>query len=108
MARRERVLIVEGDRMKRELAAGFLEAAGYAVIAAASGEEAFARLRMERDGIDRLVTPPLAGGHVCHAVLADEFRALRGRDALVLDGSGSPAEIAALLQRPAAPARAAA
>ncbi len=108
--RRERVLIVEGERMKRELLATVLEGAGFAVVQATSGEEAFARLRMERGDIDRLVTAPLAGAHVCAAILADEFRSLRrGREAVVLDRSVSPGEVAAMLQRPArAPAACAA
>ena len=108
MARRERVLVVEGDRMRRELLVTVLEAAGYSVAAATSGEEAFSRLRAERRGIDRLVTGPLTGAHICAAVLADAFRECQPRrEALVLRGGEGPAEVAALLQRGmAAPASA--
>ena len=101
---RERVLIVEGDRMKRELLASYLGSAGFIVVEAASAEEGFSRLRMDRARIDRLVVGCVPPAIVCAAVLADEFSALnRGRRAVVIERTASPAEVAALLQRPGAP-----
>jgi CheY-like chemotaxis protein len=98
-------LIVEGDRMKRELLASYLGSAGFAVVEAASGEEAFSRLRMDRTRINRLVVGSVPPTIVCAAMLADEFSALnRGRMAVVIERTASPAEVAALLQRPSAPA----
>ncbi|KAA2242185.1 response regulator transcription factor [Salinarimonas soli] len=100
--RRERVLIVEGDRMKRELLSAYLGAAGYAVVEAASGEEGFSRLRMDRARIDRLVVGVIPHTMVCAAVLVDEFKAHhRAREALVIERTASPADVAALLQRAA-------
>jgi CheY-like chemotaxis protein len=100
---RERVLIVEGDRVRRGLVATYLEAAGFAVIEASSGEEAFSRLRRERTRIGRLVLGRVPATLVCAAMLADEFSALhRGREAVSMTDA-SPADVAASLQRAAAP-----
>ena len=91
--------------MKRELLASYLSSAGFAVVEAASGEEGFSRLRMDRTRIDRLVVGGVPPVMVCAAMLADEFKALhRGREAVVVERTASPAEVAALLQRPTATA----
>ncbi len=94
----ERVLVVEGDRLRRELVCGHLAAAGFGVVEARSGEEALSRLRMERARIDRLVIGHVPPALVCAALLADEFAAHAPRRRAIRAEGLSPADIAALLR----------
>jgi len=96
----KRILVVEGDRIARDLLGSFLGAAGYEVAAMASGEAALLALRERRGRFDHAVIGAGLPGLVCGAVLADEFRACNpGGSALVLKGAASPAAVAAALQR---------
>lgn len=72
------VLVVEDDRDVRELAIAVLEAAGYRVLEAASGEEAHRLLLAHPDlQIDLLFTDIVMPGHLDGIDLANEARALR-------------------------------
>jgi two-component system cell cycle sensor histidine kinase/response regulator CckA len=68
----ETILVVEDDADVRVLASRILEALGYAVIPAASGEDAIAAAKARRDGIDLLLTdvvmPGLNGRQVANQI----------------------------------------
>lgn len=72
------ILVVEDDRDVRELAIAVLEAAGYRVLEAASGDEALRLLLAHTDlRIDLLFTDIVMPGGLDGIDLANEARALR-------------------------------
>ena len=82
------VLIVEDDRDVREIALAVLEADGYRVLEAASGEEALRLLIAHPDlRVDLLFTDVVMPGPVDGVDLANEARLLRP-DLLVLYATG--------------------
>ena len=82
------VLIVEDDRDVREIALAVLEAEGYRVLEAASGEEALRLLIARPDlQVDVLFTDVVMPGRVDGFDLASEARRLRP-DLLVLYATG--------------------
>jgi DNA-binding response OmpR family regulator len=68
----ETILLAEDQELVRGLTARLLKSAGYAVLAAADGEEALHLFRENADTIDLLVLdavmPKLTGRQVCRAV----------------------------------------
>ena len=72
------ILVVEDDRDVRELAMAVLEAAGYRVLEAASGDDAYRLLLAHPDlRIDLLFTDIVMPGHLDGIDLANKVRALR-------------------------------
>ena len=87
-----RVLVVDDDAMSRELLCVLLEAEGYAVESADSGESALALLRREGPAPDVVLTDVQMPG-TSGAQLAGKLRRACGERALLLAMSGSqPAE----------------
>jgi CheY-like chemotaxis protein len=74
------ILVVEDDHDVREVASTVLEGAGYRVVAAASGDEAYRLLLAEPDmQIDVLFTDVVMPGRLDGIDLANAARALRPR-----------------------------
>ena len=67
------VLVVEDDALARELMAQLLQAAGYDVIAASTGDRALLVLCHQGEEIDWLVSKVSLPGLVCGWILADEY-----------------------------------
>jgi CheY-like chemotaxis protein len=88
-----RVLVVDDDEVSREVLGALLEAEGYAVETATSGDEALVRLRAMEAWPDVVLTdmqmPGMRGDKLAIAV-----RALCGKDMVVLAMSGTKAEAA--------------
>lgn len=64
----ETLLLVDDEPALRELGSQFLQAAGYRVLRAASGEEALASFRQHPSGVDLIILDlgmPGMGGHKC-------------------------------------------
>src|SRR5215204_1216062 len=68
-----RVLVVDPNPMSRQLTVGHLQAAGYDVVSAGTGERAFVLLREWPRRIDWLYTAVELSGLVDGWILADEF-----------------------------------
>jgi len=72
------ILVVEDDRDIREMAVAVLEAAGYRVLAAASGDEAHCLLLADPDlPLDAVFTDVAMPGRFDGIALADAARSLR-------------------------------
>jgi len=83
-----RVLVVDDDEMSRELLSVLLEAEGYAVDTADSGQSALATLRSVSSSPDLILSDMQMPGTTGSA-LAAELRAMTGRDTVLLAMSGS-------------------
>jgi CheY-like chemotaxis protein len=68
------VLVVEDEALSRELLTQLLRAAGFEVMAPASGETALLSLCHRGEAIDWLVSKLRLPGLVCGGILADEYR----------------------------------
>ena len=80
MERSRTILVVDDDRDVREVAVAVLEAVGYRVIEAASGDEAYRLLQSHPDlQIDVLFTDVVMPGRLDGIDLANAARALRPR-----------------------------
>jgi CheY-like chemotaxis protein len=88
-----RVLVVDDDELSREVLAALLDAKGYSVETATSGDEAFVRLRTMETRPDVVLTDMQMPG-MSGVELADAVRALCGTKILMLGMSGSKAEAA--------------
>jgi CheY-like chemotaxis protein len=73
-ARRDTILIVEGDAIGREILGQFHHLAGYHVLSAATGEEGLMLLRKERERVDWLFTATSLPGLVDGWIVADEYQ----------------------------------
>src|SRR6266849_8652697 len=74
------ILVVDDDREVREVALAVLEAAGYRVIEAASGDDAYRLLLAHPDlRVDMLFTDVVMPGRLDGIDLADAARQLRPR-----------------------------
>ena len=71
---KQRVLVVEGEPISRQLLAELLRMAGYDAVVAHSGEEALLILTRERGRLDGLFTAVELPGLVDGWMVADEFR----------------------------------
>ena len=113
--KQSRILVVDDEKVARDLLVTFLQTAGYDVLTVSTGEQALFTLREERDRIDWLFAGTKLSGLVCGWILADEFRCIHpdrpallagdvrfpanATDAIVFAKPVSPAEIAATLNR---------
>jgi CheY-like chemotaxis protein len=71
---RERILVVETNAAFRNSLAGALREAGYEVLTATTGEQAFSLLRDWRHPIDWLYTRAILPGLIDGWILADQYR----------------------------------
>jgi CheY-like chemotaxis protein len=106
---RAKVLVVEDDAISRELLAPLLQAGGFDVIAASTGEQALLALCQQRGEIDWLVSKVSLPGLVCGWILMDEYHEHHpGRPALLVSHMIDTAErpsMQAIFVPPAAPMR---
>jgi two-component system cell cycle sensor histidine kinase/response regulator CckA len=108
----ETILLVEDEYAVRELARGILEAAGYAVLEARSGEEAIRIFSSRQQPIDFLLTdvvmPQMGGRELAQAVkkmdakIKIAFMSGYAENAIVHRGIPEPSTV--LLQKPFTPA----
>ena len=115
LQKQSRILVVDDEKVARDLLVTFLQTAGFEVLTVSSGEQALFMLRQERDRIDWLFAGTKLSGLVCGWILADEFRTIHpdrptllagdvrhpvtATDAIVFAKPVSPAEVAATLNR---------
>src|SRR5260370_36945470 len=92
MGRRATVLVVEDEDDVRDVAAGYVEALGYAVLAARNGDDALAILQSDAD-VDLLLTDIVMPGTLDGFSLGPAPLALRPR-IKVLHATGYPQHLA--------------
>jgi two-component system OmpR family response regulator len=104
-ARRDTILIVEGDAIAREILGQFLHLAGYHVLSAATGEEGLLLLRKERERVDWLLTATALPGLVDGWIVADEYQTWHPARAVVYATDRAPQEKAGavMVPRPVSP-----